>query len=168
MNGEAKLKERVKEPINEPIEHVEPLKKVELGIPPKKIKNRSLKGNKNYRKLRKDAKNMHLYDEVVKQLQNEVYNNVNYPLGDHQFDHELVIDAMQIVERVFNEPKLGKIKLKCVCEIMKPYFLNNISLIERFVELNFDKIIKSNVVRRYGIKIYDLCINFFLGSSETN
>ena len=48
------------------------------------------------------------------------------------------------------------------------YFLNNISLIERFVELNFDKIIKSNVVRRYGIKIYDLCVNFFLGSSETN
>jgi hypothetical protein len=74
---------------------------------------------------------------------------------------------MQIVERVFNEPKLGDIKLKCVCEILKPYFLDNVPLIEKFVQLNFDKIIKSNVVRRYGIKIYDLCVNFFLGSSET-
>jgi hypothetical protein len=139
---------------------------IPAGIPPKDIKNRSLKGNKNYRKLRKDAKNKHLYAEVVKQLKSEVYNNANYPIDSHQFDHDLVIDAMQIVERVFNEPKLGDIKLKCVCEILKPYFMDNVDLIKKFVELNFDKIIKSNVVRRYGIKIYDLCVKFFLGSSE--
>jgi hypothetical protein len=163
MNGEAKLNEPIKEPVKEP----ETLQTVELGIPPKDIKNRSLKGNKNYRKLRKEAKNKHLYQEVVKQLKKEVYNNENYPVDKHQFDHEIVIDAMQIVERVFNEPKLGDIKLKCVCEILKPYFLDNVPLIEKFVQLNFDKIIKSNVVRRYGIKIYDLCVNFFLGSSET-
>jgi hypothetical protein len=167
MYEKVKQKEPVQEPVNIPVETVEPLEMVELNIPPKDIKNRSLKGNKNYRKLRKDAKNKHLYQEVVKQLKKEVYNNENYPVDKHQFDHEIVIDAMQIVERVFNEPKLGDIKLKCVCEILKPYFLDNVPLIEKFVQLNFDKIIKSNVVRRYGIKIYDLCVNFFLGSSET-
>jgi len=153
-----KQKEPIQEPLNKPVDQMENL---EINIPPKDIKNRSLKGNKNYRKLRKDAKNKHLYEEVVKQLRKEVYNNENYPVDKHQFDHEIVIDAMQIVERVFNEPKLGDIKLKCVCEILKPYFLDNVPLIEKFVQLNFDKIIKSNVVRRYGIKIYDLCVNFF-------
>lgn len=135
-------------------------------IPPKNIKNRSLKGNKNYRKLRKDAKHQHLFSEVVKQLKEEVYNETNYPIEEYQFDHEIVIDVMQIVERIFNEPKLGEIKLKCVCEILKPYFLGNVKLIEKFVELNFYKIIKSNIVRRYGIKLFDLGCNFFLGMSE--
>jgi hypothetical protein len=102
---------------------------VELNIPPKDIKNRSLKGNKNYRKLRKDAKNKHLYQEVVKQLKKEVYNNENYPVDKHQFDHEIVIDAMQIVERVFNEPKLGDIKLKCVCEIIVLLLLSGLIII---------------------------------------
>jgi hypothetical protein len=77
MYEEVKQKEPIKKPIDEP---VEPLEMVELNIPPKDIKNRSLKGNKNYRKLRKDAKNKHLYEEVVKQLRKEVYNNENYPV----------------------------------------------------------------------------------------
>jgi hypothetical protein len=135
-------------------------------IPPKNIKNRSLKGNKNYRKLRKDAKNTQLLNEVIKQLKLEVYNDVNYPIDDYKFDHEIVIDVMQIVERIFNEPKLGESKLKCVCEILKPYFLDNEDLIKKFGELNFHKIIKSNVVRRYGIKLFDMGCNFFLGTSE--
>lgn len=155
-------------------EEVKPIPKQEkeqheelsISVPPKNIKNRSIKGNKNYRKLRKDAKNSQLFNEVVKQLKEEVYNEKNYPIEVYQFDHEIVIDVMQIVERIFNEPKIGDIKLKCVCEILKPYFLNNTNLIIKFVELNFDKIIKSNIVRRYGIKLFDLTCNFFLGTPE--
>ncbi len=147
-------------------EKVEQSNDSNIIIPPKNIKNRSLKGNKNYRKLRKDAKHKHLFNEVVKQLKEEVYNETNYPIEEYQFDHEIVIDVMQIVERIFNEPKLGEIKLKCVCEILKPYFMNNINLIEKFIELNFHKIIKSNIVRRYGIRLFDIACNFFFGISE--
>jgi hypothetical protein len=135
-----------------------------VSIPPKCVKNRSLKNNKNYRNLRKTAKNTQLLNEVVKQLKQEVYNDVNYPIDQYKFDHEIVIDVMQIVERIFNEPKLGEIKLQCVCEILKPYFLDNIDLIKKFVELNFHKIIKSNIIRRYGIKLFDIGCNFFLGT----
>lgn len=157
-------------PINKPIVVDKPVvveKNIDVVcVPPKNIKNRSLKGNKNYRLLRKTAKNTQLLNEVVKQLQLEVYNDLNYPVNEYRFDPDIVIDVMQIVERIFNEPKLGEIKLQCVCEILKPYFLDNVELIKRFVELNFHKIIKSNVVRRYAIKIFDIGCNFFLGSSE--
>lgn len=148
-------------PVNKPV--VEDTKNDIVSIPPKNIKNRSLKGNKNYRMLRKKAKNNQLLNEVVKQLQTEVYNEVNYPVNEYRFDPDIVTDVMQIVERIFNESKQGDVKLQCVCEILKPYFLDNVDLIKRFVELNFSKIVKSNVVRRYGIKLFDLGCNFFLG-----
>ena len=44
---------------------------------------------------------------------------------------------------------------------IKTILLGNVKLIEKFVELNFCKIIKSNIVRRYGIKLFDLGCNFF-------
>jgi hypothetical protein len=53
---------------------------------------------------------------------------------------EINKNKMQIVERILNEPKLGEIKLQCVCEILKPYFLYNVDLIKRFADLNFSKI----------------------------
>lgn len=147
---------------------IEEIKKDDsVTIPPKYIKNRSLKSNKNYRQLRKDAKNLNLFNDVVLQLQKEVYNDNIYPIKDYQFDSDIVVDVMQIVERVFNEPKQGELKLKCVCEVLKPYFLGNIELINKFVDLNFHRVIKSNIVRRYGIKLFDLACNFFLGISET-
>lgn len=151
------------QPVNEPEKDSKLDTPEKVLIPPKNIKNRSLKGNKNYRKLRKDAKYEHLFNEVVKQLKSEVYNDTNYPIDQYKYDHELVIDVMQLVERIFNEPKLGKIKLKSVCEILKPYFADDVNLIKKFVELNFHKIAKSNFVRRYGIKLFDIVCNFFLG-----
>jgi hypothetical protein len=149
-----------------PIQQPTPKQKEEIvvSVPPKNIQNRSLKGNKNYRKLRKDAKNTQLLNEVIKQLKNDVYNEINYPIEEYKFDPDIVIDVMQIAERIFNEPKLGTIKLQCVCEILKPYFLDNTDLIKRFVELNFNKIVKSNIVRRYSIKLFDIGCNFFLGT----
>jgi hypothetical protein len=79
-------------PIIKPV--VEDIKNNIISIPPKNIKNRSLKGNKNYRLLRKTAKNTQLLNEVIKQFQSEVYNDLNYPVNDYRFDPDIVVDVM--------------------------------------------------------------------------
>jgi hypothetical protein len=134
---------------------------VEIHVPPKKIHNRDLKVLKGFRLLRKSAKHQNLKNSVVSQLKKEVYNDHNYPVDDYKYDRDLVLDCMQLVENIFLESKSGEAKMECVCEVLKPYFVDDAELVKRFIEVQFPKLAQANTVRRVGLKIFDFVLSFF-------
>ena len=133
----------------------------EVHVPPKRIHNRDLKQLKGFRELRKNAKHQNLKSSVIAQLKKEVYNETNYPVDEYKYDRDLVLDCMTLVENIFLESKSGEAKMECVCDVLKPYFVDDAELVKRFIEVQFPKLAQANTVRRVGLKIFDFVLSFF-------
>jgi len=111
--------------------------------------------------MRKDAKHQNLKNSVVSQLKKEVYNDHNYPVDEYKYDRDLVLDCMQLVENIFLESKSGEAKLEVVCEVLKPYFVDDVELVKKFIEVQFIRLSQANTIRKVGLKIFDFVLSFF-------
>jgi hypothetical protein len=77
-----------------------------------------------------------------------------------KLNHSVVLFCCQIVEDLFTSKEKGVIKKEVVVEVCKDFFDGNTSVVEMVVDLVFEKITKTTMLRRNKNKLKS--IGFFL------
>lgn len=76
-----------------------------------------------------------------------------YDDNDLKYSHELILFVMNEVERFILKSKSGQSKKQLTIECCKPYFDNNIEILEVIIELIFPKLKQVKFLKRQGLKI---------------
>ena len=88
-------------------------------------------------------------------------SDIEEDVDEYKYDRDLVLDCMQLVENIFLESKSGEAKLEVVCEVLKPYFVDDVELVKKFIEVQFIRLSQANTIRKVGLKIFDFVLSFF-------
>lgn len=130
---------------------MEPPFKPVIKLPP--IDFTALKGFKEKEKTYKS--------ETKRKMIVENIRNVLSIYEEHEIKYNagVVLFVCQCVEDLIHKPKMGKQKAEIVKEICAEFFDGKPELIDMVIELQFDKIVKTNFYRRHSVKIQTLTYN---------
>lgn len=119
--------------------------------------NLNLSSVKGYKEKKKLIKYQKLKVEAITELRNalKIFNKEELKLN-----HSVVLFCCQIVEDLFTSKGKGAIKKEVVVEVCKDFFDGNANVVEMVVDLVFDKITKTTMLRRNKNKLKS--IGFFL------
>ena len=127
-----------------------------LSIPAKNIlNNTNVKNLKNFRVIRKNAKQQILKKEFIIQVSSvlTLFNKT-----DNEYETEIVTFCVQVAEDFFiSHSGMGEIKQDAVVQVCKQYFNDDEKLVKTIIALVMPSITKSNIVRRNRQRI----ISFF-------
>lgn len=158
VNLITKIEDVIKDP--DPFEN-ESIKEV----PKTKYDMSSIKG---FTEKRKKLKMLKMKKHVMEELKSSI--DIFDPNELH-LNHSLVLFVAQIAEDFFNKPAQGEIKRDVVIDICKPFFDDNQELVEMVLDLVFDKIKKTTLIRRNKQRLKNIAsffLELFLPSIQKN
>jgi len=124
-------------------------------VPKTNLKMTSIKGFTEKKKKLKIIK-------MKNNLMNELKSSIDiFDKNELYLNHSLVLFVAQIVEDFFNKKEQGDIKRDVVLEVCKPFFDGKEDLVDMVLELIFDKIKKTTLLRRNKKRIKNIG-SFFL------
>ena len=107
-------------------------------------------------KAKRDIKNKKKFDDFEKKM-NALLSSIDKQ-ELKKYDEKLVLFVIETIEHIFIQKKCGELKKMIAVIILKPYFDDNEPLIEKFIELTLEKIVKSTMWTRNKNRV----CNFFL------
>ena len=125
-------------------------------IPKTNLKMTSIKG---FTEKKKKLKMIKMKNHVMTELKNSIDI---FDKDELHLNHSLVLFVAQIVEDFFNKPLQGDLKREVVVEVCKPFFDDKDDLVDMVLELVFDKIKKTTLLRRNKQRMKNIG-SFFLG-----
>ena len=117
-------------------------------VPPSVIYGHSLKKIKSYKNVRREYK---LSNQKTVFLQDVGAILKEFPVENHTYDDELLIEISNIAEKYFvygSKDERNKIKQEALDELMLPYFKDDLQLLHKTIQHVWKKIKKTNVLKR--------------------
>ena len=134
-------------------------------VPKTNLKMTSIKG---FTEKKKKLKIIKMKNHLINELKNSIDI---FDKDELYLNHSLVLFVAQIVEDFFNKKEQGDIKRDVVLEVCKPFFDGKEDLVDMVLELVFDKIEKTTLLRRNKqrfINIGSFFLELFLPSIQKN
>jgi len=152
-----KIEEIVKDP--------DPFESNIKEIPKTNLKMTSIKG---FTEKKKKLKIIKMKNHVMSELKNSIDI---FDKEELHLNHSLVLFVSQIVEDFFNKKGQGDIKREVVVEVCKPFFDDKEDLVDMVLELVFEKVKKTTLLRRNKRRLKNIgsfFLELFLPSIQKN